>query len=68
MAPTVIRAEGLSKRYALGQRERYGALRDVLANAFTASSRRSSANGRSARDADAASACIILEQFLRSLP
>jgi lipopolysaccharide transport system ATP-binding protein len=55
MAPTVIRAEGLSKRYALGQRERYGALRDVLTNAFTASSRRRSANGRSARDADAAS-------------
>ena len=34
--PAVIRAEGLSKRYVLGQRERYGALRDSLANAFAA--------------------------------
>ena len=34
--PTVIRSEGLGKRYKLGERERYGALRDSLANAFTA--------------------------------
>jgi lipopolysaccharide transport system ATP-binding protein len=34
--PTVIRSEGLGKRYKLGQRERYGALRDSLAQAFTA--------------------------------
>ena len=33
---TVIRAEGLSKRYKLGQRERYGALRDSLTHALTA--------------------------------
>jgi lipopolysaccharide transport system ATP-binding protein len=36
----VIRAEGLSKQYRLGQRESYGALRDALTRAVTASFRR----------------------------
>src|ERR1700729_3639453 len=36
MAETVIHAEGLGKRYRIGQQERYGALRDVLTRAFTA--------------------------------
>jgi len=34
--PTVIRAEKLSKQYRLGQRERYGSLRDSLAGVLTA--------------------------------
>jgi len=33
MADVVIRAEGLSKRYSLGQRERYRLLRDVISEA-----------------------------------
>jgi len=36
MNPVVIRGEGLGKRYRLGERERYLALRDVLARAFSA--------------------------------
>ena len=36
MSNLAIRVEGLSKRYRLGQRERYLALRDVLASAFRA--------------------------------
>jgi lipopolysaccharide transport system ATP-binding protein len=36
MSETVIRAEGLSKCYRVGERERYLALRDVLTRAFTA--------------------------------
>jgi homopolymeric O-antigen transport system ATP-binding protein len=38
MAP-VIQTRGLSKRYQLGQRERYGSLRDSLSLAFTAPAR-----------------------------
>jgi lipopolysaccharide transport system ATP-binding protein len=40
MSETVIQAEGLGKRYRIGERERYFALRDVLARAFTAPFRR----------------------------
>lgn len=40
MSDTVIRVEGLGKRYCVGERERYLALRDVLARAFTAPFRR----------------------------
>jgi ABC-type polysaccharide/polyol phosphate transport system ATPase subunit len=36
MAESVIHVEGLGKRYRVGERERYVALRDVLARAFTA--------------------------------
>lgn len=36
MNPTVIRAEGLGKRYRVGERERYLALRDVIARAIKA--------------------------------
>jgi lipopolysaccharide transport system ATP-binding protein len=36
MSQTVIHAEGLGKRYRIGQRERYLALRDVLANSLKA--------------------------------
>jgi len=36
---TVIQAEGVSKRYQLGQRERYGALRDSLGDLLTAPQR-----------------------------
>jgi lipopolysaccharide transport system ATP-binding protein len=36
----VITAEGVGKRYRLGERESYAALRDVLAGAFTAPIRR----------------------------
>jgi lipopolysaccharide transport system ATP-binding protein len=38
----VITAEGVAKRYRLGERESYRALRDVLAGAFTAPFRRDS--------------------------
>jgi lipopolysaccharide transport system ATP-binding protein len=43
MSETVIHVEGLGKRYRVGERERYFALRDMLARAFTAPFRR---NGR----------------------
>jgi lipopolysaccharide transport system ATP-binding protein len=36
MTETVIHVEGLGKRYRVGERERYLALRDVLTRAFTA--------------------------------
>jgi ABC-type polysaccharide/polyol phosphate transport system ATPase subunit len=35
MSDVVIRAEGLGKRYRVGERERYLALRDVITRAFT---------------------------------
>jgi ABC-type polysaccharide/polyol phosphate transport system ATPase subunit len=50
MAETVIRAEGLGKRYRVGERERYLALRDVLARAFTAPFRSRNGNRRPPRD------------------
>jgi len=37
----VVRADGLGKRYRVGEREPYRALRDVIANAFSAPLRRS---------------------------
>jgi len=40
MSGTVIHVEGLGKRYRVGERERYFALRDVLARAVTAPFRR----------------------------
>lgn len=40
MSETVIHVEGLGKRYRVGERERYFALRDVLTRAFTAPFRR----------------------------
>ena len=40
MSETVIHVEGLGKRYRVGERERYLALRDVLTRAFTAPFRR----------------------------
>ncbi len=40
MSDVVIRGEGLGKRYRIGERERYLALRDVLTRAFTAPFRR----------------------------
>lgn len=40
MSEPAIHVEGLGKRYRLGQRERYRAMRDVLAGAFTAMLRR----------------------------
>jgi len=43
MSEAVIHAAGLGKRYRIGERERYYALRDVLTRAFTAPFRR---NGR----------------------
>jgi lipopolysaccharide transport system ATP-binding protein len=39
MSKIVIRVEGLSKRYRVGEREQYLALRDVLARAFTSAFR-----------------------------
>jgi hypothetical protein len=36
MAETVIEVRGMGKRYRIGERERYVALRDVLARAFAA--------------------------------
>jgi|SRR5580704_2979577 lipopolysaccharide transport system ATP-binding protein len=43
MSETVIRVEGLGKRYRVGERARYFALRDILTRAFTATFR---GNGR----------------------
>jgi len=43
MSEAVIHAAGLGKRYRIGERERYYALRDILTRAFTAPFRR---NGR----------------------
>jgi|ERR1700693_1420951 len=40
MSDTVIRVEGLGKRYRVGERERYLALRDVLTRLFTSPLRR----------------------------
>src|SRR5271154_2353357 len=40
MSEAVIHAEGLGKRYRVGQRERYVALRDVITRVFTAPFRR----------------------------
>ena len=37
--PLVLRAEGLSKSYRIGEREPYKALRDVITDAFTAPAR-----------------------------
>jgi lipopolysaccharide transport system ATP-binding protein len=55
MSDTAIRAEGLSKRYRLGQRERYRTLRDSLARAAKAPFRPASqqAKTQSANDARA---------------
>src|SRR5271156_1465685 len=41
MTESVIHAEGLGKRYLVGERERYFALRDVITRAFTAPFKRS---------------------------
>src|SRR5277367_3280150 len=41
MTESVIHVEGLGKRYRVGERERYFALRDVITRAFTAPFRRS---------------------------
>lgn len=41
----VIRARGLSKQYTIGQRERYGSLRDSIARTFAAASARLVGNG-----------------------
>ena len=38
--PVVLRADGVGKRYRVGAREPYRALRDVIAGAFTAPARR----------------------------
>jgi lipopolysaccharide transport system ATP-binding protein len=46
MGDLAIRVENLSKRYRIGQRERYLALRDVLARALTAPFRIFSSNSR----------------------
>jgi ABC-type polysaccharide/polyol phosphate transport system ATPase subunit len=48
VSETVIQVEGLGKRYRVGERERYLALRDVLTRAFTAPFRR----GRERRTRD----------------
>ncbi|MGH9730575.1 MAG: ATP-binding cassette domain-containing protein, partial [Candidatus Acidiferrales bacterium] len=42
MSDAVIRVEGIGKRYRVGQRESYRALRDVLAGAFRRNGKRSS--------------------------
>ncbi|HVA16274.1 MAG TPA: ABC transporter ATP-binding protein [Candidatus Dormibacteraeota bacterium] len=42
MSDAVIRVEGIGKRYRVGQRESYRALRDVLSNAFRSNGKRAS--------------------------
>ncbi len=39
MSQTIIHVENLGKRYRIGERERYLALRDILARAFSAPAR-----------------------------
>jgi len=46
MSGAVIHAEGLGKRYRVGERERYLALRDILTRIATAPFRRGARNGR----------------------
>ena len=46
MSVPVIRAEGIGKRYQLGQQERYHTLRDSLSRAFTLPFRRGAAAAR----------------------
>lgn len=46
MSNPVIHVENLSKRYRIGERDQYGALRDVLSNAMTASWRRLQSMGQ----------------------
>jgi lipopolysaccharide transport system ATP-binding protein len=47
MSEIAVRCEGIGKRYRLGRRERYRALRDVLTSAVTAPLRRLRARGKS---------------------
>lgn len=42
MSDAVIRIEGIGKRYRVGERESYRALRDVLSNAFRSNGKRAS--------------------------
>ncbi len=46
MSRPVIRVEGLSKRYRIGQQQRYHTLRDVLARSLSASVRRIRGNSK----------------------
>ena len=50
MSDRVIRVEGLGKRYKVGERERYLALRDILARALTAPFRRPNRAAGATRD------------------
>ena len=45
MTESVIHAEGLGKRYRVGERERYFALRDVITRAISAPFSRNRARG-----------------------
>ena len=45
MTDAVIHAEGLGKRYRVGERERYLALRDIMTRLATAPFRRGARNG-----------------------
>ena len=55
MTDTAIRVENLSKRYRVGPRERYKALRDVLTDAFVAPFRRL----REMRNPKCLSGCLL---------
>ena len=46
MSDVVMEARGLGKRYRIGERERYLALRDILTRAITAPFRRASSSKR----------------------
>ncbi len=52
MSDVAIRAAGISKRYRLGARASYRALRDVITEAVAAPFRRLRAGGRAANDTD----------------
>ncbi len=47
MCDLAVRVDNLGKRYEIGERERYYALRDVLENAFTSPFRRRSGDSES---------------------
>ena len=69
MTDTAIRVENLSKRYRVGPRERYKALRDVLTDVFAAPFRRLHENSPFAiRNSKCLSGCLLPTAFCLVVP
>ena len=61
MNDIAIRVEGLSTRYCIGPRERYGALCDVITDVFAAPFRRLHENSQFAiRNVSPAAFCLVV--------